>query len=43
MRTEVIKIMLTAEEKAEVIAAAKSEGMPPAVFARVAALRVARG
>lgn len=41
-RPEVIKITLTAEEKTEIKAAAKSEGLDMASFARMAVLRLAR-
>lgn len=41
-RTEVIRLMLTPDEKAEIKAAAKSESLDVAAFVRVAALRMAR-
>ena len=41
-RKEVIKITVTAEEKSEIQAAAKSEGLTPSSFVRMAALRLVR-
>ncbi len=42
-RTEAVEVSLTPSEKAEIIAAARSEGMQVSPFLRFAALRLARG
>ena len=42
LRTELIKITLTEAEKQEIQAAAKSEGLNPSAFVRMAALRLVR-
>jgi uncharacterized protein (DUF1778 family) len=42
-RTETIEIGLTKEEKAEIVAAAASEGLQASPFVRMAALQLARG
>lgn len=43
MKTQVIKVTVSEDEKAEIRAASKSEGMDMSTFLRVAALRLARG
>jgi hypothetical protein len=41
-RSEVVEVSLTPSEKAEIIAAARSEGMQASPFLRFAALKLAR-
>ena len=42
LRSEIIKITLTAVEKQSILDAAKSEGLTASAFVRMAAMRLAR-